>query len=184
MLPCQTPFACQSVCVCVCAATCVCGLHLNVHIHILAFTKRTSTQKNPINTSEWKQPVRCYDRGNEYVLPSLYVLSLCYRRLWTGNCNQKMLSWLCWRLCVCLCVGVCVVLWLSQLGHELFGRAAGTEAGFVRAFGTPRSLVHTIECGYTHTHTLHIHTRALNAERIRSRRDEVTDERDQPRQRK
>lgn len=59
-------------------------------------------------------------------------------------------------VCVCLCVGVCVVPWLSQLGHELFGRAASTEAGFVRAFGTPRSLVHTIECGYTHTHT---HTR-------------------------
>lgn len=81
---------------------------------------------------------------------------------------------------------VCVVPWLSQLGHELFGRAGGTEAGFVQAFGTPRSLVHTIACGYTHTHTNapHIYTRALNAERIRSRRDEVTDERDQPRQRK
>lgn len=47
---------------------------------------------------------------------------------------------------------VCVIIWLSLPSHELFGPGMSTEAGFVRALGGPRSLVHPTAWGHTNTH--------------------------------
>lgn len=58
--------------------------------------------------------------------------------------------------------GICVIVWPSQPSHELLGPGSDTEAGFVRAFGTPRSLVHTTARGYTNAHTHHTQTKAQN----------------------
>ncbi len=51
-------------------------------------------------------------------------------------------------LCVYLCA-VCVIIWLSQPSHELFGPGSGTEAGFVQAF----SVISSQNCMRSHTHT-------------------------------
>lgn len=60
-----------------------------------------------------------------------------------------MSLWLC-SCCMCMCVClVCVIVWLSQQSHELFGPASGTKAGFVQSF----SVISSHNCMRSHTQT-------------------------------
>lgn len=47
-------------------------------------------------------------------------------------------------------MGGCVIIWLSQPSHELFGPGSGTEAGFVQAFVSP-SVISSHNCMQPHT---------------------------------
>lgn len=44
---------------------------------------------------------------------------------------------------------VCVIIWLSQPRHELYGPGSSTEAGFVQAFCSP-SVISSHNCMRSH----------------------------------
>lgn len=130
---------------------------------LAAFMRRTSTQKETnkhavkslITSGRSLQSGRSNDVGEMSIITlSVFVFSVAvhfrkFQCVWEcAGCGSGE--------------GICVIVWPSQPSHELLGPGSDTEAGFVRAFGTPRSLVHTTARGYTNAHTHHAQTKAQN----------------------